>query len=1345
MTNSRFTSYSTNKKGNLGSSIPIFLFLLTLFCFNQNTQAQSCAPVCKNIQVSLDMNCEATITVPMVFDSSGCPGYDYVLELFYDQAATMPVPTSPMIDRSELGTIIAKVTAYDGPTAVNNCWSFITVEDKIGPTIDCSNDTLGCFDLPIYTGPTVSDNCFSPSEIDLDIINQVPSNFTCNPNYLRSIVITWQATDGSGMTAQCDQTVLIERIDTSLIHFPPHRTEANMNALTCDVDYDLNNDGVLDPDLLGVPHYDGRPLPAGNYPECNVAVTFVDTDFGLINCKRKIMRLWTVREWYCNQEIELSMPQLIEIVDTTGPVITCPNDLTVTTTTGQCDAQVYLPPASATDDCSQIIRYDVTYPGGFLNGQNGGQISLPVGKHRVVYTVYDECLNSDTCSIYVNVVDNTPPIAICDQHTVVSLTNNGKARVPAAVFDDGSYDECGIDRFEVRRMNSACGYNTVFGPFVEFSCCDLGAPIMVVFRVYDLAGNFNDCMVEVTVQDKLAPIIVCPPNITISCTYPYDLTNLDVFGKVVGLDSFGQLNNPILDPRDSININDPGKLPYFGSQYWGKDGYALGSCNVSVTQTATPYLDQCGIGFIYRVFTATNSSGVSVSCAQTISVDDFTPFDGNTIVFPPDMTIRGGCGGDVDPSVTGRPTYVNDDCELIGVSDPIDLVFNFNDPTNPACFKILRTWKVINWCTYNSLTGEGLWEDTQIIKVVNEEGPTITGCDDVSICSFDSDCIDTHVDVSINATDDCTDFAGLRFSYSIDLDNDGSFNLSNTNNPFADFGNPKNVASGTYPIGTHRIVWGVEDGCGNETTCESLIEVENCTEPIAYCYNGLSAALGPVDRDGDGNYDGAEVVIWASDFDAGSSHSCYDDVVVSFSRDTSDTNIKFNCDSIGRRYVELWATAPNGMQSRCIAFIDIQDNNNICPPGSGTDSLSGSIVGRVATPQGDRMEDAMIELGGSPLSQMTDNTGYYAFMNMRYGGAYQVDPGFDGHYLNGVTANDLSLIQRHIAGILDLDSPYKHFAADANHDKSVDIRDVLDLRKLLLGIYDELPDSDSWVFLDAACTYGTGNPLTQNCSEVYDIPNFTQDMIVDFMGIKVGDVDEDVQVNLTSGETRSDRHVSLITNDIYLQEGNRYEIPVRIEDGAQLNAIQLTYSLNPGSAIIHDIREESMTGAAFNTNFASRGLISQVWADVDQVSFNGQEATVVIEITATQSGLLSEVLEISSQLTEAIGFDAEGAKDIRLEFDQDVTVQGDAFELFQNKPNPFADETMIGFKLPEAGPVVLTVTDMSGRQLYRVAQDFTAGAHEVTISKSELNASGIMYYRLETGKNTATKKMILLD
>src|SRR5690606_17402712 len=170
------------------------------------------------------------------------------------------------------------------------------------------------------------------------------------------------------------------------------------------------------------------------------------------------MRVWTIREWWCSEEITTTCTQLIEIVDDEGPVLTLPRDMTVTTSTGySCEAIVDLPRAIAEDACSATTSVDIQYPGGFLKGQNGGRVRLPVGVNEVLYIAYDECYNSTEGVMLVTVEDKTAPVAVCDKHTVVGLTYDGYAHVYAQTFDDGSFDDCWIDSMAVRRMDLGAG------------------------------------------------------------------------------------------------------------------------------------------------------------------------------------------------------------------------------------------------------------------------------------------------------------------------------------------------------------------------------------------------------------------------------------------------------------------------------------------------------------------------------------------------------------------------------------------------------------------------------------------------------------------------------------------------------------------------------------------------------------------------------------------------------------------------------------------------------------------------------------------------------------------------
>jgi hypothetical protein len=76
----------------------------------------------------------------------------------------------------------------------------------------------------------------------------------------------------------------------------------------------------------------------------------------------------------------------------------------------------------------------------------------------VVYTAWDACGNSRSCTTTVTVTDNERPIAICDDELVVSVNETGTAMVTARTFNEGSRDNCVVNLYyKVRRMTTgAC-------------------------------------------------------------------------------------------------------------------------------------------------------------------------------------------------------------------------------------------------------------------------------------------------------------------------------------------------------------------------------------------------------------------------------------------------------------------------------------------------------------------------------------------------------------------------------------------------------------------------------------------------------------------------------------------------------------------------------------------------------------------------------------------------------------------------------------------------------------------------------------------------------------------------
>jgi len=84
------------------------------------------------------------------------------------------------------------------------------------------------------------------------------------------------------------------------------------------------------------------------------------------------------------------------------------------------------------------------------------------------------------------------------------------------------------------------------------------------------------------------------------------------------------------------------------------------------------------------------------------------------------------------------------------------------------------------------------------------------------------------------------------------------------------------------------------------------------------------------------------------------------------------------------------------------------------------------------------------------------------------------------------------------------------------------------------------------------------------------------------------------------------------------------------------------------------------------------------------------------------------------------------------------------YELSNNYPNPFNPSTRINVSLPEDQVVKLCVYNILGEKVATLINaKMEAGVHEINFNAANL-ASGIYIYKIEAGKFTQTKKMMLI-
>ncbi len=1313
-----------------------------------NTSFAQCAMSCHEVNFSLADApfCSGVMTPAAILSSSSCDGNDTI---FVQTLNDVTIPTSPQITSAYIGQRLkGKVM---NRTTGQSCWSFINVEYKFPPKITpgtCVDVTLNCYEstppATLFRPTVVSCNLNTVLTATDNLIN-VPCGDATYPNFIRIVERKWVVVDNNSsagpMKDSCTQRFFFTRVNpnspTAGIVFP------NTYLLDCGTPFTADANGNPTPSVSGAPtagglsiYTTGTATPNSISSLCILQATYSDQSIALCGNTRKIIRNWKVFNG-CSATYKDTI-QFIEIRDITPPRLTCPVSVTVNQTdpliqlTSGCKVNLIPPKPAITDACSNAWTTTLTTNiGRIVFGDILADVPIDTTA-TVTFTVTDQCGNSATCTWQVTVRDNVAPTPVCRQTTKVSLSVDGIATISAATFDAGSYDNCSIRAFKVRRLGSPVQGTSAYGNSVTFQCADIAfQPVMVELLVCDKAGNSNSCMVEVLVEDKIPPTLSCPGNITVNCNA--DRSDLNKFGKIV-------LAPPY--KRDTFYINAQGVRSITnngGTQII--DGLGRDNCNLMFSTTADSSLSSCGFGFINRNFRIVDLGGNALTCTQRINIVDPSPFSVSNITWPSNFGIT-NC---TYPDSSTRPVINTfGKCSAQIMINNEDIVFltgsNGGAGNSPSCLKVLRKWRVIDWCQYvpNSPTNAGYFEYTQEIRVFDNTPPVFTNFPS----SFFSD---------ITNGTGCTAVVNLPSATATDC-NPNIVPTVSINFPAgvsgSGYGPYSNVPSGFY-IATYR----AEDGCGNVTTRTLSVTVREKKKPTPICINGLSVDLMPTL---------GMVSVPAVNFNAGSYDNCTPSSALQYrigraqgpnvTAVPTETSLVFTCADLSAPVqVDMWVGDAFGNWDYCTTYIVVQNNMGAnCPPSGGTASIAGAIRTEVGT----NVEKVNVNLtGATVIPVLTGATGAFQFGSLPSGGNVSVVPQKNLDPLNGVSTFDIVKINRHILGSELLNSPYKMIAADVNRSGRITTLDIVDLRQLILQRIPNFNNNTSWRFVEKKYVFSDpSNPFADAFPEICAMNPLSGSMPnVDFVAIKVGDVNGDAQANsLTGGSTEEHSGETLVFNvkDQDLKAGNTYEVAFHAEDLAKIQGYQFTLNFDKNAVQFIDAKSDEIKDLNIS-NFGllnlNEGTITTSW-NGNAANVEKDAATFKVSFKAKSDTQLSKILSVSSSQLAAEAYDKNDQKmDVALQFNGKATSTAAKFELYQNQPNPVSKATTIGFTLPSSAAATLTIFDISGRVLNLMQIDGVKGYNEVSISREDLKASGVAYYRLETNSATATKKMVILE
>ncbi len=939
---------------------------------------------------------------------------------------------------------------------------------------------------------------------------------------------------------------------------------------------------------------------------------------------------------------------------------------------------------------------------------------------------------------------------------------------------------------------------------VPFCCSDACQEVVVELLAMDYWCNWSKCWTTVYVEDKTPPKVVSDLyDINMTCTsykqfyenavlkaQEGDFTELnDLLG---GYDkvSFDQYNNlpaktpfqyynvlcdSILVKRDSLVYDE--HLGYKWVSYNHYEviydtiiktrfrGQVADDCGlICIEQKPWVSLDHCGNGFVKRVFKFVGqcqieSSGHKVDTLikyQTIWIQSDCQISKSMFNLPEDLVLydcgleydaagSGNASGAVHPDYTGWPEYIFDkDCRQIGIGY-YDKVFKIVGG-NEGCFKIVRTWCFADWCALGEYTTQSQWwfnpkyqgkylSWTQKILLVDTLVPT---------CHIDlPDVIETsgcfyNLNARVVFEDNCNvlDYTWELFDKDVNRVGHGSGQIADQTTGAMTV-SKDNLAPGSYTL---KIV--SRDECQNEGICKRDFVIEPKKKPTPVCITSLTLQLNPMDINGDGQIDTAMGIIWASEFNQSSSAACgslTSDLDFRLDRISDGEpmlpekdQLTFGCDDIGVVALRLYVLDATGTWDYCEVTLTIQNNSGGC-----TGQLNGKISGVITNELQRIVHGVDMTLGtldGSVIDQI-EVSGDYRFEMIQGQKAY-LTPFKNDDFINGISTRDLIDIQQHLLGVKRFDSWYKRKAADVNADGNITVADIIQLRKLILGFIDELPDNTSWRFFDNASN-----------QERYYINSTRDIMRVDFTGVKTGDVNLDSDPARKSA--RSNNSIKFVLEDQLLQKGNTYTVPVIVRDFNQITGLQYTLEFISTALHIEAVEPGSANGyqqANYNLNNLWDGWFTSSWYDerTDLVTLSDETELFKLKIIALEDVSLSDVISITNGRTPSEAYDfSEKDLSIALVFERlaDLT---ESFELYQNNPNPFSHQTMIGFRIPRESFTTLTIYDISGKTIKTMEGHFSKGYHEWIVDRFDMPSSGILYYKLETEQHASVKKMILI-
>jgi hypothetical protein len=375
----------------------------------------------------------------------------------------------------------------------------------------------------------------------------------------------------------------------------------------------------------------------------------------------------------------------------------------------------------------------------------------------------------DTICRTVTVTDNVPPVARCKPGVGVILdAATCQYNVTSAFVDNGTTDDCQLKTL-------------VINPAILFGCGNT----TITLTATDWCGNRSTCTMGIQTTENVPPVIVCPPNISVTCTR-------DTVPSVTGV--------------ATATDNCPGTITFTHSDV------VIGTLPCNAT--------------IRRTWTARDSCGNVSSCVQSITVNDNVP---PTIVCPQSYSVNTNAGLCYYTGTLTQPT-ATDNC-----GQTPTIICSLITPTSSTLITPQTQFpKGINTisCIARDACSNTSMACTFTLTVVDNQKPTITCPLSISVVGTITPpstlCKAIVTNIAPIVTDNCP-MSSVSFTITGTTTASGSADASGT----------------MFMQGLSTVTYIVTDMAGNKDSCKFTVTVSCDTAAACACNCAAGSTTGP--------------------------------------------------------------------------------------------------------------------------------------------------------------------------------------------------------------------------------------------------------------------------------------------------------------------------------------------------------------------------------------------------------------------------------------------------------------------------------------------------------------------